>query len=75
MTWCVTEVTGGCEEIEGITFGQLDENFDACTSAVEALARPVHQQEFQFPETREVAREYSAEYVDALTTGLQSRAA
>jgi len=60
-------------QIEGITFGDLDRYFDACTVGVEGLARVVRGQEFQFPETRNVARDYASDYVDALVQGLRSR--
>jgi hypothetical protein len=58
--------------VEGITFGDLDRYFDGCTAGVEALARLVRGQAFQFPETRDVARDYASDYVDALVEGLRS---
>jgi hypothetical protein len=57
----------------GLTYGQLDEYVDACTSAVDTLLHFVGRTAFDFNGTREVARDYANDYIDALVIGLRRK--
>jgi hypothetical protein len=54
----------------GLTYGKLDEYVDACTLAVDRLMRLVKREAPDFESTRNVARDYADDYIEALVIGL-----
>lgn len=57
--------------MEGLTYGQLDAYVEATTEAIDKLSHFVSRSAFDFPGSIEIAQNYAAEYVEALTFGLQ----
>jgi AbiU2 len=58
--------------IEGtvLTYGQLDEYADACTRAVDALARIVLRTAFSFNDLPRISERYADDFIEALVFGL-----
>jgi hypothetical protein len=57
----------------GLTYGQMDEYIDACTSAVDVLLRLVSRTAHDFNGTREIAHDYATDYIGALILGLRRK--
>jgi hypothetical protein len=61
------------DEAGELTYGQLDEYVDACTSAVDGLLHLVKRVAHDFDGTRHVAQDYAADYIAALVIGLKRK--